>query len=82
MGYGSDYPADGSVIFNIVYTFEQSNKIVQKEIFEEHYYPLPRRLILDQLAALGYQEIRQFCFPAFLNQDAEDADWYCILAKK
>lgn len=77
-----DYPADGSIIFNIVYTFEQDNKILQKEIFEEHYHPLPRRLLLDQLAALGYREVRQFCFPAFFNQPAQEAEWYAILAKK
>lgn len=77
-----DYPADGSIIFNLVYTFEQDNKILQKEIFEEHYHPLPRQLLLDQLAALGYREVRQYCFPSFLNQDAEGAEWYCMLAKK
>lgn len=77
-----DYPADGSITFNIVYTFEQDNKIFQKEIFEEHYHPIPRQLLLDQLTALGYQEVKQFCFPAFLNRNAESAEWYCILAKK
>lgn len=77
-----DYPADGSIIFNIVYTFEQENKIIQKEIFEEHYHPLPRQLLLNQLTALGYREVKQFCFPAFLKQDAENAEWYCILARK
>lgn len=77
-----DYPDDGSVIFNLVYTFEQKNKIFQKEIFVEHYHPIPRRLLLDELAALGYREVRQFCFPAFLKQNAEDAEWYCVLAKK
>lgn len=77
-----DYLADGSILFNIVYSFEQNNKVFQREIFEEHYHPLPRRLLLDQLAVLGYREVRQFCFPAFLNQDAENAEWYCILAKK
>lgn len=77
-----DYPADGSVIFNIAYTFEQDHHIFQKEIFEEHYHPLPRQLLLDQLAVLGYREIKQFCFPAFLRQDPGDAEWYCVLAKK
>ena len=77
-----DYPADGSIIFNIVYTFEKDSKIFQKEIFEEHYHPLPRKLLLDRLAELGYREVRQFCFPAFVQWDVEDAEWYCILAKK
>lgn len=77
-----DYPADGSMAFNLLYTFERNNKIFQKEIFEEHYHPLPRQLLLDKLEDLGYRDIRQFCFPAFLEQDAEGAEWYCILAKK
>lgn len=77
-----DYPADGSMIFNLLYTFERNNKIFQKEIFAEHYHPLPRQLLLDKLAALGYREVRQFCFPAFVEWNVEDAEWYCILAKK
>lgn len=77
-----DYAADGSMTFNLLYTFERDNRIFQKEIFEEHYHPLPRRLLLEQLAKLGYRDGQQFCFPAFLEQDAENAEWYCILAKK
>lgn len=77
-----DYPIDGTIIFNLLYTFEQNNKILQKEIFEEHYHPLPRQLLLDRLAQLGYQSVKQFCFPAFLNRDAQGAEWYCVLAKK
>lgn len=77
-----DYSADGSMIFNLLYTFERNNKIFQKEIFAEHYHPLPRQLLLDKLAALGYRDVRQFCFPAFVEWDVEDAEWYCILAKK
>ncbi len=77
-----DYLTDGSMMFNLLYTFEQNNKIIQKEIFEEHYYPISRQLLLSRLAELGYREVKQFCFPAIFEQDAEDAEWYCILAKK
>lgn len=77
-----DYPDDGSMTFNLLYTFERNNRIFQKEMFEEHYHPLPRQLLLDKLAEMGYGEVRQFCFPAFLERDAEQAEWYCILAKK
>lgn len=77
-----DYPPDGSVTFNLLYTFEKNNKIFQKEVFEEHYHPLPRQLIRNKLTQMGYQEIRQFCFPAFLERDVENCEWYCILAKK
>lgn len=48
-----DYLADGSMTFNLLYTFERNNKIFQKEIFEEHYHPLPRQLLLDKLEKLG-----------------------------
>ena len=77
-----DYDPDGSMTFNLLYTFERDNKIFQKEKFEEHYHPIPRRLLLDGLAALGYRDVKQFCFPAFAEGDPEDADWYCVLAKK
>ncbi len=77
-----DYPADGSIIFNLLYTFERDNRIFQKETFVEHYHPIPRKLLLDTLAGLGYREARQFPFPAFANQDPERAEWYCVLAQK
>lgn len=77
-----DYPADGSIVFNLLYTFERDNKIFQKEIFEEHYHPIPRKLLLDTLAQLGYGEVTQFPFPACSRQAPEQAEWYCILARK
>ena len=77
-----DYPSDGSITFNLLYTFERDNKIFQKEVFEEHYHPIPRRLLLDRLAALGYQDVRRFPFPAMAKVDAGEAEWYCALAKK
>ena len=77
-----DYHPDDTMTFNLLYTFERDCKIFQKEIFEEHYFPIPRRLLLDGLSRLGYREIRQFCFPAFVNRDAEEAEWYCVLARK
>lgn len=77
-----DYPADGSMTFNLLYAFERDNRIFQKEIFEEHYHPLPRQLVLNRLAELGYEEIRQFCFPAFFELNVEEVEWYCILAHK
>lgn len=77
-----DYHADETMTFNILYTFERENKIFQKEIFKEHYFPIRRQLLLDQLAELGYGVVRQFCFPAFLEGEAKDAEWYCVLARK
>lgn len=77
-----DHHGDGSMTFNLLYTFERENKIVQKEIFEEHYFPLKRYLLLGRLEQLGYGEIEMACLPAFLNTKPEEADWYCLLARK
>lgn len=77
-----DYLDDGSMTFNLLYTFERENRIFRKEIFEEHYHPIPRKLLTNKLTELGYEKIRQSCFPAFLERDAEEAEWYCILARK
>jgi len=78
-----DYNSDGTMTFHLLYTFEENNKIVQKEHFEEVYYPISKQLILQELNRLGYLEIKEMCYPAFFkNQDLEQAEWYCILAKK
>ena len=77
-----DYHPDGTMTFNLLYTFERDQRIVQQEVFEEHYFPVPRQLLLDELARLGYGEIRLFPFPAMLRQGAEEAEWYCVLARK
>lgn len=69
--------------FNLLYTFERENKICQKEIFEEHYFPVKRQLLLDQLGRLGYGEIEIMCLPAFWEAaKPEEFDWYCVLAQK
>lgn len=78
-----DHHEDGSMTFNLLYTFERENRIVQKEAFEEHYYPIKRRLLLEKLEQLGYREIELLCHPAFVETvKPEDADWYCVLARK
>ena len=78
-----DHHDDGSMTFNLLYTFERENKIFQKEIFEEHYFPLKRRVLLNGLERLGYGEIELFCLPAFLESvGPEEADWYCVFARK
>ena len=77
-----DYLEGGDMMFHLLYTFERENRIFQKETFDEHYFPVARQLLLDKLRALGYGQIRQSCFPSLLRQDAESAEWYCVLAKK
>ena len=48
-----DYHPDGTMTFNLLYTFEREQRIVQQEVFEEHYFPIPRQLLLDELARLA-----------------------------
>lgn len=78
-----DYSPDGTVDFNLLYTFEQDNRIVQKEHFVEHYVPIRRRIILDKLTDLGYRKIETMLLPAhFGDFDPDTSDWYCIIAQK
>lgn len=78
-----DHLSDGSIVFNLVYTFERDNKIFQKERFEELYHPVPQKLLLDKLTQLGYQDIQVKAFPVqFGAFDIENSEWYCVLAHK
>lgn len=78
-----DYHDDGSMTFNLLYAFEREHRIFQKEVFEEHYYPIGRRALLDELTALGYRQIEVMCHPAYFeNVDLERVQWYCVLAQK
>lgn len=78
-----DYNADGSMTFNLLYTFEKNERIFQKEQFEEHYFPVPRKFLMDTLSALGYQKINILPYPAMMDdKDPKTMPWYCILAQK
>lgn len=78
-----DYHPDGSMTFNILYTFEKDNRIFQKEIFEEHYHPLSKQLAADKLVQMGYGDMEVFRMPAFANADDLDkVDWHTIIARK
>lgn len=78
-----DYLPDGSVDFNLLYTFEQNNRIVQKEHFIEHYLPIKHQLLIDKLNELGYHTIETMLMPAhFGSFDPNTSDWYCIIAQK
>ena len=78
-----DYCQDGSVTFNLLYTFEKENRVFQKEVFEEHYHPIGREVMLDKLKAMNYSEIQVLNYPSqFQKIPPEDADWYCVIARK
>lgn len=78
-----DYHDNGSMDFNLLYTFEKDNKIVQKEVFQEHYYPISQTILLDKLKGLGYQNIEIYRMPAHADAfDADKHDWYSVIAQK
>ena len=77
-----DYHDDGSMTFNILYVFERENRPFQKEVFEERYIPIGRELMLNRLREMGYRP-DVLNYPAqFQKIPPEEADWYCVLAKK
>lgn len=73
---------DGSIIFHIVFTLEREGKLVQREVFQEHYHPLSRSIVENTLKDLGYRIERFAPHPIQAPVPAEQAEWYCILAKK
>jgi len=77
-----DYNADGSMTFNLVFTFEKDGQVIQREIFEEHYHPTPRRVFEAALGKLGYEIVSLKNYPAQEPGPVEESDWYCILAQK
>jgi len=78
-----DYNQDGTITFNILYTFESDNKIFQKESFEEVYHPFSKEPVIEKLKALGYEEIKIYCFPSYFPmEDFDKTEWYAVIAKK
>lgn len=78
-----DYLEDGSVRFNLLYTFETDHKIVRREQFEETYYPVSQKFLTDKLQQMGYKKIEIGRFPAqFGSFNIEKDDWYYLIAKK
>lgn len=78
-----DYNPDGTLDFNLLFTFERNNRIVQKEVFQEHYHPVSQQLLLDKLKSMGYTDMEITCMPAHGGAfDPEKHDWYCVMANK
>ena len=78
-----DHNPDGTITFNLLYTFEQENRIVQKEFFEEHYFPFPLELVEKKLSALGYGPMELRPVPCTLPEtDFNKIDWYRVIAQK
>lgn len=78
-----DHHPDGSITFNLLYTFEREGKIVQKEIFEEHYHPFGLDMILRALDEMGYGGVEIRPVPCWVPEtDFEKIDWYRLIARK
>lgn len=78
-----DHNPDGSITFNLLYTFERDGRIFQKEIFEEHYHPFPLSLATDHLRSLGYTDLTLRPVPSTLPEtDFAKMDWYRLIARK
>ena len=78
-----DHNADGSITFNLLYSFEKDNNIFQREIFEEHYHPFGIDLALDKMKEMGYGNIVIKPFPYFTEEkDFSKVDWYRVIGEK
>lgn len=77
-----EYDPDGSITFNIVYSFEKDMKVMQREIFEEKYNPIKRELILNELKQMGYSVHVLTNMPIQCPLSVDEFDWYCVLAQK
>ena len=78
-----DHNADGSITFNLLYSFEKDEKLFQREIFEEHYNPFKLSMVTKHLEEMGYKEITVKPFPCGIKEtDFEKWDWYRVIAKK
>ena len=78
-----DHNTDGSITFNLIYTFETDNHIFQREIFEERYHPFGISLALDKMKEMGYGDIDIQPFPCFIGEkDFSKMDWYRVIAQK
>lgn len=75
-----DYNNDGTMTFNLLYTFEKDQKPYKKEISSVTYYPISGALLERFLTDMGYRILKKE--PHFQNAAIEDCDWYYILAKK
>ena len=77
-----EHHGDGTITFHIVFTLEREGKVVQREVFQEFYHPIKRSVIENALEEMGYQIERFGPHPIQAPVPAEEAEWYCILAKK
>lgn len=76
-----DYNLDGTITFNLLYSFEKDGKIYKKDISSVYYYPIARQFLEDEITRLGYHIISESPQNPG-DKNIEDCDWYYILAQK
>ena len=76
-----DYNLDGTITFNLVYSFEKDKQIVDKKISSVYYYPINREMIMNELKEMGYTIIFEKPYPD-RDEKIDNCDWYQILAQK
>ncbi|WP_034328432.1 class I SAM-dependent methyltransferase [Alkaliphilus transvaalensis] len=77
-----DYNLDGTMTFNLLYTFEKDHQIYHREEFKVVYYPLKKDFLIQELKNLGFKDI---CIMNFIHdhiKDFNNMEWYVIMAKK
>ena len=78
-----DHNADGSITFNLLYSFENNDRIFRKEAFEEHYHPFGIDLALDKMKDLGYVDIAVSPVPCYADEkEFSGMDWYRVIGQK
>ena len=77
-----DYNANGTVTFNLLYSFEIENRIFKREEFSEVYYPIKKEFLIEELKKLGFKKIELYSFIHHQVTDFDDMEWYVIIGKK
>ena len=78
-----DHNPDGTITFNLLYTFERDNRIFQKEIFVEQYHPFRLELVERKLRKIGYGSLKLTPVPDNHSEaDLSKTEWYRMIAHK
>ena len=78
-----DHNPDGTITFNLLYTFERDNRIFQKEIFVEQYHPFRLELVERKLRKMGYGSLKLTPGPDNHSEaDLSKTEWYRMIAHK
>ena len=77
-----DYNLNGTVTFNLLYSFENENRIFKREEFSEIYYPIRKEFLFEELKKIGFKEITLYSFINHQVTNFDDMEWYVIIGKK